>query len=107
MIDINFSLAVTILYLIALYIFMNRLFFSPVSKILHKRRELIEGRLESAQKRIADVDQKTAEYDQAMRTARTEMYRSQESRRESALSERAELIAKAKVEAEKLLKEAR
>jgi|SRR5262249_44773087 len=107
MIDLNFSLGITILYLLILYVFMSRFFFKPVSQVLKKRRELTEGRLESAQKRISEVERKTAEYEQAINLAKAEAYRGQENRREAAISEKAELVGKAKHEAEQAIREAR
>lgn len=107
MINVDFSLVVTILYVIVLYIFLNRFFFGPITRILHQRRELIEGRLEDARKRMEHVELRTSEYELALRNARTEAYRQQEVLREHALAEKAELIARAKAEAEKTVQEGR
>jgi F0F1-type ATP synthase membrane subunit b/b' len=46
MINIDASLLVTILYVIILYIFLKSFFFAPITLILKRRHELIEGRLE-------------------------------------------------------------
>src|SRR5436305_1630535 len=98
-----FSILVTVLYVAILYLFMNALFFGPILRILHDRRALIAGRLEEAQKRMIEVDKKTAEYEQAIRAARAEGYRKQELSREEALAARSALIAKAKAAAEQSL----
>jgi F-type H+-transporting ATPase subunit b len=98
---------VTVVYVIILYLFLSRFFFNPLSEILRKRKALIEGRLEESRKRLEMVEQKTSEYEQALRNARSEAYHQQEVQRERALSERAELIAKAKSEAEKAIEEGR
>jgi F-type H+-transporting ATPase subunit b len=107
MLNVDFSMLVTVLYVIILYLFLSRFFFRPFVEILHKRRDLIEGRIEEARRRLEVVEQRTAEYEQAMRTARTEGYRHQELQRERALTEKAELVAKAKSEAEKAVHEGR
>lgn len=107
MINLDFSLVVTILYVIILYLFMNRFFFGPVTRILKQRRELIEGRLEGARQRIEQVEQKTTDYEQALRSARAEAYRQQEVQRERALVEKSDLVAQAKSEAEKAVEEGR
>ena len=107
MINVDFSFVVTVLYVGILYIFLSRCFFGPVTRILRTRRELIEGRLESSRKRLELVEQKTAEYERALQTARTEAYRQQEMQRERALADKTDLVAKAKSEADKSVEEGR
>ena len=107
MLNVDLSMLVTVLYVIILYLFLSRFFFSPVTQILTKRRQLIEGRLEESRKRIEVVEKRTEEYEQAMRTARSDAYRQQETDRDKALSEKAELLAKAKREAETAVQEGR
>ncbi|HLH30453.1 MAG TPA: ATP synthase F0 subunit B [Terriglobia bacterium] len=100
MLNVDYSMLVTVLYVIILYLFLSRIFFQPLVEILNKRRELIEGRMEESRKRLQVVEKRTAEYEEAIRNARTEAYRHQELQRDKALSEKAELVAKAKKEAE-------
>jgi F-type H+-transporting ATPase subunit b len=107
MLNVDLSMLVTVLYVIILYLFLSRFFFGPVAQILNKRRQLIEGRLEESRKRIEIVEKRTEEYEQAMRSARTEAYRLQEIERDKALSEKAELVSKAKREAEAAVQEGR
>ena len=107
MLNVDLSMLVTVLYVIILYLFLSRFFFGPVTQILNKRRQLIEGRLEESRKRIEVVEKRTEEYEQAMRTARSDAYRQQEIDRDKALSEKAELLAKAKREAETAVQEGR
>ena len=107
MIKLDYSLIVTILYVIGLYAFMNHFFFRPISRVLHERRQLIEGRLQAAHQSVLDVDKKTAEYEQTLKTARTEIFRRQETQREHALAERAELLQSAEAEASKTVQEVR
>jgi F-type H+-transporting ATPase subunit b len=107
MLNVDFSMLITVLYVIILYLFLSRFFFRPIVEILHKRRDLIEGRIEEARRRLEIVDQRTSEYERAMRNARSEAYHHQEIQRERALAEKAELVAKAKAEAEKAVQEGR
>ena len=107
MLNVDLSMLVTVLYVIILYIFLSRVFFGPLSEILQKRRQLIEGRLEDSRKRLELVEQKTAEYENTLRIARSEVYHEQEVRREKALAEKAELVARAKSEAEKAVQDGR
>src|SRR5215467_11339511 len=107
MLNVDLSMLVTVLYVILLYLFLSRFFFGPVTQILNKRRQLIEGRLEESRKRIEVVEKRTEEYEQAMRTARAEAYAQQEIERDKTLSEKAELVSKAKREAEAAVQEGR
>jgi len=107
MLNVDLSMLVTVLYVIILYLFLSRFFFGPVAQVLTKRRQLIEGRLEESRKRIEIVEKRTEEYEQAMRSAGAEAYRLQEIERDKALSEKAELVAKAKREAEAAVQEGR
>ena len=107
MLNVDLSMLVTVLYVIVLYLFLSRFFFRPVVQILHKRRQLIEGRLEESRKRIEVVEKRTEEYEQAMRTARADAYRQQEIERDKALGEKTELVAKAKREAEAAVQDGR
>src|SRR5689334_20287796 len=107
MINVDASLLVTIVYVIILYIFLSRFFFGPISHILEKRHELIEGRLESARKRLELVELRTSEYEQGLRAARSEAYRRQELERESALMKKAELLSEAKKQADRTVEEGR
>src|SRR6185295_19051644 len=95
MLNVDYSMLITVLYVIILYVFLSQFFFNPIVAILHKRRELIEGRLEESRKRLEIVEQRTAEYEQSIRTARSEAYRQQEIQRERALTEKSELVTKA------------
>ena len=107
MLNVDYSMLVTVLYVIILYVFLSRFFFNPIVGILHKRRELIEGRLEESRKRLETVEQRTAEYETAMQNARTDAYRQQEVQRDRALAEKSELVSLAKTEAEKAVQEGR
>jgi F0F1-type ATP synthase membrane subunit b/b' len=68
---------------------------------------LIDGRQENARKRLELVEQRTSEYEQALRAARTEAYQRQEEERERALTQKAGLIAEAKKQADKAVEEGR
>ena len=98
---------ITVLYVIILYIFLSRLFFGPIHRILEQRHELIEGRLDDARKRLVLVEARTSEYEQALRTARTEAYRRQEAERETALARKAKLVSEAKKQADRTVEEGR
>ena len=107
MIKLDYSLFVTIFYVIILYAFMSHFLFKPILHVLHERRRLIEGRLQASQQSVAEADKKAGEYENALKAARSETFRRQESLREQALAERTELLTRTKVESDKTVQDAR
>jgi F-type H+-transporting ATPase subunit b len=107
MINLDYTLFVTIFYVVVLYAFMTHFFFKPIVRVLHERRRLIEGRLQAAQQSVADADRKAGEYENALKAARAETFRRQESQREQVLAERTELLVRTKTETDKTIQEAR
>src|SRR5215813_1818252 len=104
---LDYTVVVTIIYVIIAYLVMSRLFFRPIVRVLHQRRNLIEGRMTAAQQAVSDADRKTGEYEQAIKGARAETFRRQETQREKVLSERSELLNRAKQDADKNVREAK
>jgi F-type H+-transporting ATPase subunit b len=96
---------ITVLYVIILYICLNRFFFRPLHHILQKRHEMIEGKLENARRRLEVVEARTSEYEQLLRDARSEAYRRQEEKREAALNRKAEFVSEAEAHADKIIEE--
>jgi len=107
MIKLDYSLFVTIFYVVILYVFLSNFLFKPILQVLQERRRLIEGRLQAAQQSVADADQKSLEYENALKAARSETFRSQEALREKAIAERTELLTRTKMETDKTVQEAR
>jgi F-type H+-transporting ATPase subunit b len=107
MIKLDYTLFVTIFYVVVLYAFMTHFFFKPIVRVLHERRRLIEGRIQSAQQSVVDADRKAGEYENALKAARAETFRRQESQREQALAEKTELLSRTKTETDKTVQEAR
>jgi F-type H+-transporting ATPase subunit b len=107
MIKLDYTLFVTIFYVVVLYVFMTHFFFKPIVRVLHERRRLIEGRIQAAQQSVAEADRKAGEYETALKAARAETFRRQESQREQVLAERTELLGRTKTETDKTVQDAR
>lgn len=85
--------------LILLMIFiLNRTFFRPVNRVLAARERNKGGRSGEAQEILEQVGQKTAEYNTAMREARSEGYNLVETERAAAVAERESKIEAVKTE---------
>src|SRR5215471_1716889 len=107
MIKLDYTLFVTIFYVVVLYAFLTHFFFKPIVRVLHERRRLNEGRIQEAQQSVAEADRKAGEYETALKAARSETFRRQETQREQALAERSELLNRTKTETDKVVQEAR
>ncbi len=97
----------TFVLVLLLYIFLKKVFFSPLEKILRRRHEVTEGALQAARETTAVADRKTAEYQQALKEARADLYRAQERERQQVLEETAEQVRRARAQAEERVRAAR
>jgi F-type H+-transporting ATPase subunit b len=97
----------TFLLVVLLQFYLKRVFFQPLEKVLHQRYEATEGAKKAAEESLARASAKAAEYEAALRAARTEVYQSQE-RLHAELQERETAqIAEARQRAEALIQAAR
>jgi len=76
-----------LLILVMVYV-LNATLFRPINRILEAREKRTRGRLSEAQEILAGVSEKLAEYERALRAARTEAYALSEHERAAALKER-------------------
>ncbi|OFV96106.1 MAG: hypothetical protein A3F68_04610 [Acidobacteria bacterium RIFCSPLOWO2_12_FULL_54_10] len=90
-----------------LYFYTTRVFLRPLEKTLHERYQITGGRREIAERNLAITEQKAAEYKEALRAARTELYRQQEQERQQALERRAEIVRQARQQAEETVARSR
>ncbi|MDX6288993.1 MAG: F-type H+-transporting ATPase subunit b [Blastocatellia bacterium] len=75
------------LILVMVYV-LNATLFKPINRILAAREKRTQGRLSEAQEILAGVSEKLAEYERALRAARTEAYALSEHERAAALKDR-------------------
>lgn len=97
----------TFLLVLFLYVFLKKVFFNPLEKVMHERHEATEGAMKAARERLAAADQKSGEYEQALKEARAEMYRSQERERQQTVEETGALVRAARAQAEERVRGAR
>ena len=79
----------------------------PLMRVLAERRERTEGAMEKARADIAAAEARTAEYEQRLREARLKVFKNQEARRQQATQARAEVVARARTQAQGQVKNAR
>jgi F-type H+-transporting ATPase subunit b len=97
----------TILSLLVVWMAYLFLVHKPLHQALAKRHALTEGAVEQARKEIAGAEARTAEYEQKVREARAQIFKTQESYRKHVMEERANALAEARKQADQMVKSAR
>lgn len=82
------TLVVHVLLILVMVYVLNATLFRPINRILAAREKRTRGRLSEAQEILAGVSEKLAEYERALRAARTEAYALSEHERAAALKDR-------------------
>ena len=68
----------TFLLVVLLHFYLKGVFFNPLRKVLRQRYDATEGARKLAAESLERAAAKTAQYEAAMRAARTEIYQAQE-----------------------------
>jgi len=97
----------TFILVVLLQFYLKRVFFKPLEKVLHQRYEATEGARKAAEDSLARASAKAAEYEAAMRAARTEVYQSQEKLHQQLQERETAQIAEARQRADAAIKAAR
>lgn len=96
----------TLLLVVLLHFYLKRMFFRPLERVLKARYDATEGARKLAEESLAKASQKAAEYEEAIRAARTEIYREQEEFRQRLHQQQAAALKEAKRNADDLVKQA-
>ena len=96
----------TLLLVILLHFYLKRMYFRPMEKVLQRRYDATEGARKLADQSLARAAGKAAEYEQALRSARADIYREQEEFRQQMRKEHAEAVAQARASAGAMVKQA-
>jgi F-type H+-transporting ATPase subunit b len=86
----------TILLLLLLWFYFKAMLFGPLAKIQKERDALTKGARKTAQESLASAERKTADYENKLREARSEVYREQEEMRKKWLEDQAAQIEQAR-----------
>lgn len=90
-----------------LYAYVSMVFYKPVRKALDDRYAATTGLRKKADEHIALAEQKTSEYEEALRSSRTELYKHQEQERNAAMTQRAAILQTAREKAQEKVQQAR
>jgi F-type H+-transporting ATPase subunit b len=97
----------TFLLVVVLHFYLKHVFFKPLNRVLRARYEATEGARVRAEKSLAHAAAKIAEYEEAMRAARAEIYQAQERLHQQLEEERARHLQAARAEADAAIESAR
>jgi F-type H+-transporting ATPase subunit b len=97
----------TFLIVVFLHFYLKAIFFKPLEKVLHRRYEATEGARKSAAASLERAAAKTAEYEAALRAARSEMYKQQEQLNKQLQERHAAQLTEARQRAEVMVKAAK
>lgn len=97
----------TFILVILLNFYLKRMFFRPLEKVLHQRYEATEGARKAADESLARAAAKTAEYEAALRAARSEVYHQQEQLHKQLQERESAQIAEARRRADVAIKAAK
>jgi len=86
------TLLLHVLIILLMVYVLNATLFRPINQILENREKRTRGRLTEAQEIMANVGQKLAEYERALRAARTESYALAERERGAAMQDRQKVL---------------
>src|SRR5215831_19509388 len=97
----------TFVLIVLLQFYLKRMFFRPLEAILKQRYEATEGARKAAEESLARASAKTAEYEVAMRAARSEVYQAHEQLHKQLQEREAAQIAEARQRADAAVRAAK
>ncbi|HKW73887.1 MAG TPA: ATP synthase F0 subunit B [Terriglobales bacterium] len=83
------------------------LVYRRLQQVLAERHARTEGAVQNAQQQIATAERRTAEYEQKMREARSQIYKTQEAQHRQIMESRSSALAEARKHADEMLNRAR
>jgi F-type H+-transporting ATPase subunit b len=82
------TLCLHVLIILVMVYVLNATLLRPINRILEAREKRTQGRLTEAEEILSNVSEKLAEYERALRAARTEAYALSERERAQAMEDR-------------------
>jgi F-type H+-transporting ATPase subunit b len=90
----------TFFLLILLHFYLKRTFFAPLEKVLAERYEATTGARKQAESAIAKAEAKAKEYEEAIRAARSEVYKENEVLRKQWRDQQAAMLAETRAKSD-------
>lgn len=90
----------TFILFLLLHFYLRRMFFGPMAKVLHERKEATVGAKHAAADSLKTAEAKAVEFEKKIDEVRTQLAKEREATRKSWLDDQAARIATAKVAAD-------
>ncbi len=90
----------TFILFLLLHFYLRRMFFGPMAKVLHERKEATVGAKRAAADSLKTAENKAVEFEKKIDEVRTQLAKEREATRKSWLDDQAARIATAKVAAD-------
>jgi F-type H+-transporting ATPase subunit b len=90
----------TFFLLLLLHFYLKRTFFAPLEKVLAERFEATTGARKQAESAMARAEAKAQEYEDAIRAARTEVYKENDAMRKKWRDQQSVMLAEAREKAD-------
>jgi len=103
--DLFLAAVPTAIIVFLFYLFLRWAFFAPIERVVRERCRRIEGARHESEELRKNAQEKTRAYQEALRKARGEVFRQQESLRRTALDERSASLQQARVHANESVQE--
>jgi F-type H+-transporting ATPase subunit b len=97
----------TFLLVVVLHFYLKWVFFAPLDRVLEARRQATEGARAAAQASMENASAKAAQYEAALRAARSEIYKEQEETRRNWRQEQAGALEESRRGASEMVTQAR
>jgi F-type H+-transporting ATPase subunit b len=97
----------TIISVLILWTAYRFIIHGKLRQVLAERHALTEGAIERAQQEIATAEKRTAEYEQRVRDARSQIFKTQQANRQRVMEERNTALAESRQRAGEMVKKAR
>ena len=90
----------TFILVLLLHLYLKFIFFKPLERVLRQRYDATEGARKLAEESMSRASQKAAEYEAALRAARSETYKEMEQLRRKLQDDRAASVKQARAQAD-------
>jgi F-type H+-transporting ATPase subunit b len=97
----------TLILLIILHLYLKKMLFQPLERAMDARRAATDGVRKLAEESLAKAEQKAAEYEEALRHTRNEIYKEQEAIRQTWRRKQTDSIAEMRRNADSMIREGR
>ena len=97
----------TIVIVLLLHFYLKSMLFKPLEKVLKQRDEATGGARKAAEASLARAEQKAAEYENAIREARAEVYREQEQARANLVADQESRLKESRQRMKEMIEQAR